>query len=108
MTDCITRVGTMRVSRKPAAVNKLAYSASVRSRPRVWTIIVMSLNTASVSGPLSGGSTILHDWEDARCAQILTSCRAAVSGGAKLLLVESSVGAWAPHSSALVFGPPAR
>jgi hypothetical protein len=32
---------------------------------------------------------ILHDWEDHKCAQILTSCRAAVRGGAKLLLVES-------------------
>lgn len=32
---------------------------------------------------------ILHDWEDARCAQILKTCRASVSPGAKLLLVES-------------------
>jgi hypothetical protein len=32
---------------------------------------------------------ILHDWEDEKCAQILKACRAAVSGEAKLLLVES-------------------
>jgi hypothetical protein len=32
---------------------------------------------------------ILHDWEDEKCAQILKTCRAAVSGEAKLLLVES-------------------
>ncbi len=32
---------------------------------------------------------ILHDWEDARCAQILQTCRASVTPQAKLLLVES-------------------
>ncbi len=32
---------------------------------------------------------ILHDWEDARCAQILKTCRAGVPRQAKLLLVES-------------------
>jgi hypothetical protein len=32
---------------------------------------------------------ILHDWEDDKCAQILKTCRAAVSGDSKLLLVES-------------------
>ena len=32
---------------------------------------------------------ILHDWEDEKCAQILKTCRSAVSGDAKLLLVES-------------------
>jgi hypothetical protein len=32
---------------------------------------------------------ILHDWEDAKCAQILKTCRASVAPGAKLLLVES-------------------
>jgi hypothetical protein len=32
---------------------------------------------------------ILHDWEDARCARILQTCRAALAPAAKLLLVES-------------------
>jgi len=32
---------------------------------------------------------ILHDWEDDKCAQILRACRAAVSPGSRLLLVES-------------------
>jgi hypothetical protein len=32
---------------------------------------------------------ILHDWEDAKCAQILSSCRAAIGPTGKLLLIES-------------------
>ncbi|MBL8990252.1 MAG: hypothetical protein JNJ48_01590 [Phycisphaerae bacterium] len=32
--------------------------------------------------------TVLHDWDDARACQILRSCRAAMSGSARLLIVE--------------------
>jgi hypothetical protein len=36
-------------------------------------------------------SHVLHDWDDASCLRILSSCRAALRPHAKLLLVESIV-----------------
>jgi hypothetical protein len=32
--------------------------------------------------------SVLHDWPDADCTRILTSCRAAMSGRARLFVVE--------------------
>ena len=34
---------------------------------------------------------ILHDWGDADCAKILSACRAAMSPGSKLLLLEATI-----------------
>jgi hypothetical protein len=36
-------------------------------------------------------SNILHDWDDDRCAQILSNCRGAMATGSKLLIVEAVV-----------------
>lgn len=43
-----------------------------------------------------GGDTyllkhILHDWDDARCLQVLRNCRAAISAGGRVLVIESVI-----------------
>jgi hypothetical protein len=43
-------------------------------------------------------SNILHDWDDADCLRILTTCRRAMRPGAKLLIIEAIVPEGAPES----------
>ena len=78
----------------PQVVNSLADGPLERFKNRVRVLAGDMFRSVPAGADAYIMKRIVHDWSDEQCGKILSSCRAGVANGGKLLVVDTPDGRW--------------